>query len=121
METMAVEKVSTAILALYFQVLWLYKDSFASSGRRKSYQWSNFQYCILNFFWIKNLRFLGLTSEKEINLESDVPIVVMYWEGDNDRQWLIDKTKPKMTQMEHENSLLLQLLFLLSFQILQFF
>ena len=42
MEMMTIRKISTSVLAVYFQVLGLYKVALPSSGRRKSYQWSKF-------------------------------------------------------------------------------
>ena len=46
METMIVIKISTLVLAMYFQVVWLYEVSLPSRGGRNNYQWSKFP----NFF-----------------------------------------------------------------------
>ena len=56
METMTVTKISISVLAMNFQVPWLYKVSLPSSGRRKSYQWLKFSIFLL-LTTLKNLRY----------------------------------------------------------------
>ena len=43
METMTIRKISTSVLAVYFEVLGLYKVALPSSGRRKVISDQNFK------------------------------------------------------------------------------
>ena len=84
METMNVRKISTSVLAMHFQVLWIYKVSLASIGRGKSYQWPKFSI----FLFLTTLSVINTVSE---NLQKTQGFCVADFATLSDERMLLSK------------------------------